>query len=249
MKNDNAYARLAPWYEYLCDDCDYENWSQYFVCLLTEKIGDLSGKKGLDLGCGSGVFTRFFAKNGARMTGLDLSLEMLSVAEEKARAEGLNITYMQSDVGKFKTFDKFDFVCAANDVLNYLPKKRLLSALKSAASALKKGGAFVFDVSSPLKYATKIDGKISADDRDEVTYLSFGKVEGDVATLDVTLFIKREDGAFDRFDELHTQYVYEEAEIIEALKAAGLTLACVTGFCGEDKASSDRLFFLAVKEK
>ena len=34
MNRENAYQRLAPLYEELCDDCDYENWSQYFVMLL-----------------------------------------------------------------------------------------------------------------------------------------------------------------------------------------------------------------------
>lgn len=248
MKNGNAYARLAPWYEYLCDDCDYEKWSQYFVRQIEEIAGDTRGKKGLDLGCGSGYFTRVFARHGAKMTGTDISADMLAAAEEKTREEGLYITYMQADAGKFKTFEKFDFACAANDVFNYLPKNKLSAALKGTAKALKSGAPFVFDISSKRKFETKIHDTVSADDREEITYLSFGKVEGDKATLDVTLFIRREDGAFDRFDELHEQYVYEEEEIVSALTAAGFETLRVTGFCGEEKTLSDRLFFLAAKK-
>ncbi len=248
MKKDFAYAHLAPWYEYLSDDCDYENWSQYFVNLLKSVSCDPAGKKGIDLGCGSGYFARSFSRLGVAMSGVDISAEMLSVAEEKTREEGLCITYMQGDLAKFKTFEKYDFACAANDLFNYVPKNRLLPALKNAARLLKKGGAFVFDISSKRKFLTKIRGKVSADDREDITYLSFGNVENDVATLDVTLFIRRKDGAFDRFDEVHTQYIYEKEEIACALSAAGFDPVIATGMYGEDENTADRLCFLAVKK-
>ena len=95
---------------------------------------------------------------------------------------------------------------------------------------------------------TKIRGKVSADDREDITYLSFGNVENDVATLDVTLFIRRKDGAFDRFDEVHTQYIYEKEEIACALSAAGFDPVIATGMYGEDENTADRLCFLAVKK-
>ncbi|MDD6995381.1 MAG: hypothetical protein SPH68_06590, partial [Candidatus Borkfalkiaceae bacterium] len=144
--------------------------------------------------------------------------------------------------------EKYDFALAANDVLNYVPKAKLLSAMKSAAAALRRGGAFVFDISSKSKFLNKIDKKVSADDRDDLTYLSFGTVTGDVATLDVTLFLRRADGAFTRYDELHTQYVYEEEEILSALDSAGFEVLSVTGLFGEDKSVADRLCFAAKKK-
>ena len=66
--------------------------------------------------------------------------------------------------------------------------------------------------------------------------------------MDVTLFIKRADGAFKRLDETHTQYIYEEEEIIAALEKNGFSLVSVEGHLGEDKNTSDRLCFLAKKE-
>lgn len=258
MKRDGAYAHLAGYYEYLCDDCDYERWSQYFVYLLREglfgkgadkNVPDLlRGRKGVDFGCGSGVFTRALAREGCLMTGVDISAEMLSVAEEKTREEGLLVTYLSGDIARFKGMEKYDFALAANDVLNYVPKAKLLSAMKSAAAALRRGGAFVFDISSKSKFLNKIDKKVSADDRDDLTYLSFGTVTGDVATLDVTLFLRRADGAFTRYDELHTQYVYEEEEILSALDSAGFEVLSVTGLFGEDKSVADRLCFAAKKK-
>ena len=249
MKQESAYARLAPLYEELSDDCDYENWSQYFVMLVSRTLQkEVAGLSGLDIGCGSGVFTRAFARQGCIMTGADLSAEMLAVAEEKTRKEGLRARYFQADVTKLKMLEKYDFAISSNDVINYVQKNKLAAALKNVAKSLKKGGAYVFDISSKLKFEEKIDGKVSADDRENVTYLSFGKVRGDIATLDVTLFVRRKDGAFDRFDELHTQYVYTQEEIENALISAGFEIVSVGGIFGEDTAKTDRLCFAARKK-
>ena len=51
-----AYSALAAWFEYLNADCDYEKWSQYLYGRLLS-LGVKEGK-GLDIGCGSGAFTR-----------------------------------------------------------------------------------------------------------------------------------------------------------------------------------------------
>jgi len=51
----------------------------YHVKLLLDHLGDLSGKRALDVGCGKGRFTRIFQERypGAEMWGLDISEEML----------------------------------------------------------------------------------------------------------------------------------------------------------------------------
>lgn len=255
MKRDGAYAHLADYYEYLCDDCDYKRWSQYFVRLLRRGLfgenaeeHSLQGRKGIDFGCGNGIFSRALSREGCLMTGVDVSAQMLSVAEEKAREEGLRITFLQGDVARFRATEKYDFAIAANDVLNYVPKDKLFSAAKSAAAALRPGGVFVTDISSKNKFLNKINGQVSADDREDITYLSFGKVTGDVAVLDVTLFVRRADGAFTRFDEVHTQYVYEAEEICAALDKAGFEVLLAEGMYGEDGNLADRLCFLAKKK-
>ena len=66
-------------------------------------------------------------------------------------------------------------------------------------------------------------------------------------TMEVTLFVKGEDGGYQRLDETHRQYIYEEDEILSALNANGFETLEVEGYLGEDKASSDRIVFLAQK--
>jgi len=243
MKNTAAYTNLAGWFEYLNDDCDYENWSQYLIMQL-QRFPLVSG---LDVGCGGGWFTRAFQKHGYQMTGMDISAEMLDFAQSKALETGIRSEYVLGDIAAKKLPKRFDFVTAINDCFNYIPKEKLLSAFKNVRSSLKKGGIFLFDISSLGKFNEKIANTVFVDDRDDVTYLSFNKKEVDGVTMEVTLFIKEEDGRFQRLDETHRQYAYSEEEICEALETAGFAVLEVEGHLGEEKAVSDRITFLAKK--
>lgn len=241
MEKKAAYEGLAEWFEYLNDDCGYEKWSQYLI----SKLKCFPLTTGLDVGCGSGWFTRAFRRAGYDMAGLDLSPAMLSRAEALAFEEGLKIRYLQGDVARFRALEKYDFITAINDCINYISKEKLLSAFENVRSALNKNGIFLFDISSARKFREKIANTVCADDREDVTYLSFNSLEGEKAVMDVTLFVRRRDGAFERRDERHIQYIYEEAEIVAALEKAGFSLLETEGHLGEEKSESDRLIFLA----
>ncbi len=241
MERKAAYANLAKWFEYLNDDCDYENWSQYLI----NKLRAFPLSVGLDVGCGGGWFTRAFQKQGYQMTGLDISPEMLDYAQETAFKNGVRSEYLLGDITSFRTPKKYDFVTAINDCVNYIPKDKLVKAFKSVKAALKKGGVFLFDISTERKIRLKIADTVCADDRDDVTYISFNKPEIDGVTMDVTLFVKRADGAFERKDEQHRQYIYTEEEITAALQESGFTLLAVEGHLGAEKSTADRWTFLA----
>ncbi len=225
------------------DDCDYENWSQYLILRLQE----YELKNGLDVGCGGGWFTRAFQKNGYQMTGMDVSAEMLNEAQKTALACGVKSEYVLGDITAKKPPKRYDFVTAINDCFNYIPKEKLSKALKNISSALKTGGVLLFDISSPRKFAEKIANTVSADDREDVTYLSFGKVEEDRAILEVSLFVKEKNGAYTRLDETHVQYIYTEEELVSSLREHGFTNIRVEGHLGSRKETSDRIFFTAEK--
>lgn len=239
-----AYDYLSDWFEILNDDCDYPKWSQYFI----ERLSALgAGKRGLELGCGSGAFSRALTRAGYVMTGGDISLPMLTKAQAFARDEGLSIDYILCDAATVKAGEKFDFIIAPNDCYNYLPARKLPSAFSHAASCLRKGGIFWFDLSSEHKLRTKVANNMLADDRDEITYLSFNSLKDDHVETDVTLFVRGDDGKYDRYDERHTQYIHGEEFVVDALKKHFRVL-CVEGHLGENKEGSDRLNFLCVKE-
>lgn len=240
---ENAYDALADWFEYLNDDCGYEEWSQYLLSVLS-RYG--AGKNGLDVGCGSGYFTRKLYKSGYAVTGVDVNPAMLSRAQELARKEGAAIPFVAGDVTKLKTPARVDFATAVNDCFNYVPPEKLGTAFRRMNGCLKKGGLFYFDVSSPKKLNGILP--VSIDDREDVTYVSFNRVKDRTVTMDVSLFIRKSGEEYVRRDETHTQYIHSEEEIKNALADAGFFLVFVSGHLGEEKENSDRLEFLARRE-
>ncbi len=239
-----AYDSLADWFEYLNDDCDYPTWSQYFIRGL-RAYG--AGKNGLEIGCGSGAFSRILTKNGYTMSAGDCSVAMLNRARKLAAEEGAAIEFLRLDARRFKVLKKFDFILAPNDCYNYLSRPELRGAFGCAYAALRHGGLFWFDVSSPCKLRCKVADNMFADDRDEVTYLSFNRLFEDRVEMNVTLFVREQDGRFARYDESHTQYIHEEETLRSALEAAGFEILAVEGHLGEEKTGSDRLNFLCRK--
>ena len=140
MKRQSAYVHLAKWFEYLNDDCDYENWSQYLIA----KLKKYPVSTGIDVGCGGGWFTRAFTRAGYLTTGLDSSPQMLDFAQSKALEEGVRGEYLLGDITSKKLPKRFDFATAINDLVNYVPKSKLVSAFKNVSGALKKDGVFLF---------------------------------------------------------------------------------------------------------
>lgn len=239
-----AYEHLADVFEELNDDCGYAEWSQYLQNGL-RRFG--AGSDGLELGCGSGAFCRSLSRAGFRMDGADVSSRMLTKAEHLARKEGLSVRFFLADAASLVVPKKYAFIISPNDCFNYVPPEKLAAAFRRAASAIIKGGLFWFDISSAYKLREKVANNIFADDREDVTYLSFNRLNENRVETDVTLFLRRADGAFDRFDESHTQYIHEEPDVLSALGRAGFSVLAVEGHLGEEKGRSDRLNFICRK--
>lgn len=239
-----AYDFLAEWFECLNDDCDYPAWSQYFIEGLS-RLG--AGKKGLELGCGSGAFCRALTRAGYSMTGADSSAAMLSKARDLARGEGMNIAFVQADAARLLSPEKYSFILSPNDCFNYLPQEKLHAAFSHVARCLAPRGIFWFDVSSEYKLREKVANNMFCDDRDDVTYLETNRLSDDRVETDVTLFV-REGELFRRFDERHTRYIHTQSAIREALAGTGLGAVSFEGHLGEQTEGSDRLNVICRKE-
>ena len=80
----------------------------------------MDGKNLLDLARGTGELSGRFAKDGFSVTGMDLSADMLAVAQAKAQEEGIQIPFFEQDMAKFEGQDEFDMIGVFCDSLNYL---------------------------------------------------------------------------------------------------------------------------------
>jgi 2-polyprenyl-6-hydroxyphenyl methylase / 3-demethylubiquinone-9 3-methyltransferase len=106
-------------------------------------LGDLKGLTILDVGCGGGLLAEQFAKEGAMVTGADLSHGSLVAAAEHSRANNLMIDCVTSKGESLPFLDSsFDAVVTA-DFLEHV--SNLDAVIAECARALKPGGVFLYD--------------------------------------------------------------------------------------------------------
>jgi SAM-dependent methyltransferase len=202
---------------------------------------------GLDIGCGNGAFTRALCKAGYAVSGMDISPEMLTKAEELAAAEGIRTEFLLGDITKLKVNGKLDFAVAVNDCLNYVPPQKLGAAFSHVASCLKKGGLFHFDVSSENKLKNILGNNLFGDDGDDITYLWFNRLEEGRVEMDLTFFIRNRQGLYERREEHQTQYIHTEEALLSELERAGFAVIFHEGLWGSDD-KSERIHFTCRKE-
>ena len=95
---------------------------------------DLSGiiKKGmnvLDLGCGTGITTKYIAELGAKVIGVDLSPKLIEFAKVNSAYE--NAEYMVSDITNVDFGKKtFDVICLI-DVMEHIPQEKIQNLLRN----------------------------------------------------------------------------------------------------------------------
>ena len=84
----SEYIDFARFYDRLMADCDYDSRCEYILSVF-ERFG-CRPKLMLDLACGTGGFTYRMAAHGIDVIGVDMSVDMLSAAREKAEVNGLS---------------------------------------------------------------------------------------------------------------------------------------------------------------
>ncbi|MEU6485425.1 class I SAM-dependent methyltransferase [Streptomyces sp. NPDC046887] len=122
---------------------------------LLTALGDLTGRRVLDLGCGPGLHSRLLARAGAQVTGTDASPGMIAWARRQEAERPLGITYEVADAGATEPPGRdFDTVLAVY-VLPYADTPDALTAMcRTARTALsRRGGTLVAATLNP-DYAT-----------------------------------------------------------------------------------------------
>ncbi|MFA5382859.1 MAG: class I SAM-dependent methyltransferase [Candidatus Micrarchaeia archaeon] len=107
-------------------------------------LGEIKNKTVLDLGCGEGDYTRKISRLGAsKVVGMDISKEMIELAEAEEKLHPLGITYFVSDVIELPFLEEFDIVTAGMLLHYSKTKEELLAMCKNIYKNLKKGGRFI----------------------------------------------------------------------------------------------------------
>lgn len=244
----DAYTVLAGSYDRLTGDVDYDKWAdcaQRHFRRLKRPV-----KTVLELGCGTGNLTRLLAKRGYAVTALDLSPDMLTVAEQKCR--GLDVRLLCQDMTSFGWLGPMDAAVSGLDSVNYVTRpKRLLRMFRSVFDHLSPGGLFLFDVKTPAALEGA-DGQTCLDEDDGLycVWRADYHPRRRVCSYGLDLFLRQEDGSWLRGGEYHEEYAYTMEELEGFLREAGFQSVKQYGgmTMTAPKPGAQRVFFAARKD-
>lgn len=117
-----------------------------------QQFASRCGSPILELGCGTGRVLLPLARQGYRITGVDLSRPMLEVARSKVAAEGLSgqVTLSRQDMREMELDDRFNLAFAAiNSFMHLLSTDDQLAALARIRHHLNPGGLLILDLFNP----------------------------------------------------------------------------------------------------
>jgi SAM-dependent methyltransferase len=121
---------------------------------LVRFAGIQAGQEVLDVGCGTGVVAITAARAGARVTGADLTPELLELAKENAAIAGLTIEWKEADVERLPFADaRFDAVVSQFGHI-FAPRPEV--AVAEMLRVLKPGGRIAFSTWPPDQYVGRM---------------------------------------------------------------------------------------------
>lgn len=247
----DGYSALAPVYDRLNTSVDYPKWAD-FIERIFERYSSPKPSLILDLGCGTGSMTAELAARGYDMTALDLSEEMLSVAEQRVRDCGKNVLFIHGDMASFELYGTVDAVVCCLDGINHLTDREdLLSCFACVANYLNPGGLFIFDMNTPYKFRTQYADRdyILEDEGAVCCWSNRLNKKGDLADFILTVFEENADGTWKRTDGAERERAYGMRSIENALRLCGLELLNVSAdyaFTPPD-AATERWYMTAKK--
>lgn len=264
----NTYQAFASVYDELMSDVPYDEWVEridrdirkYGV---SETSGDrreaaseeeavLASERDLvvDLACGTGVVTRKLFDKGYDVFGVDISSEMLSRAMDSDEERG--IMYLNQDICELDLYSTIGTAVCICDSLNYLlSDEELEAAFAGVSNFLYPGGVFIFDCNTSYKYREAIGESTIAEAGDDVSFIwdNYYDEDENVNEYDLTLFIKREDGLYERAEETHLQRGIEKEDIEGLALKSGLEIMLIADSDTDGEVSGETERIYAVLKK
>jgi SAM-dependent methyltransferase len=240
MSSKYSYRYLSLIY----DECKSTFWEDYKLKLKPYLNSDSTV---LDLGCGTGLAIDYLQIPTENYFGIDLSKEMLEIAQEKNPKHDFKL----ESITKLNLNKSFDVIIMVFDTLNHLLSEQdWIQAFRVAYSHLKPSGYFIFDVVTPFDHEEVWSNHIDITESEKWLYIQrshFNKLTRR-ATLKTTIFFKK-NKIWSRYDESIEQISFDVNDILEMLTHVGFQCeACLDSNTGKDyHTKSNSVMFVSKK--
>ena len=112
-------------------------------------LGDVAGRRVLEVGCGGAQCARWLATQGASVIALDLSAGQLAQARRLAERTGISVPLVQADaVALPLRSESVDLACSAFGAVPFVTDSAAL--MREVARVLRPGGRWVFSTTHPF---------------------------------------------------------------------------------------------------
>lgn len=224
----DAYHALADSYDRLTNDVSYRDTVEFYRQIMKREA--VNPRTAVDLACGTGSVALILAEMGLKVTGVDLSEEMLTVAMSKAADMEQPPLFVCQNLRNLSLPRGVDLAVCALDSLDYITNPDdCREAIRRIYRALNPGGIFIFDVNTPEKLRA-MDGQIFLDEDDDVYCVWRGEFDKDtnICSYGMDLF-QRQGEIWHRSFEEHREYAYSQEQLTAYLRDAGFTRIRVYG--------------------
>ena len=214
------YGEWARIYDAIYASVDYPSQARA-VERLVKSHKRSSGNRLLDVACGTGLHLSYLQET-YEVEGLDLSADMLHIAQERLPGVGLH----QGDMADFDLGQQFDVVtCLFSSIAYVRTAERLRGAIASMALHLVPGGVLI--VEPFFEPAHWIEGYLGLDCVDlpelKVARMGISGRAGTIGLLNLEYLIG-EPGSLLRFSEVHETGLFTVEQHMDAYEVAGLSV-------------------------
>ncbi len=218
----NAYHALAVSYDRLTSDISYRDTVAFYRRLLDRE--GLQPSTAADLACGTGSVALLLTEQGLQVVGVDMSEQMLAVADQKAQLLPQRPYFVCQRLEHLRLPRGVDLAVCALDSINYITQPDLCRrAMQRIYRVLNPGGCFIFDVNTPKKLEA-MDGQVFLDEDDDVYCVWRGEFDAKSRILSYGMDLFQRCGStWQRSFEEHREYAYTARELTDYLRQAGFT--------------------------